>query len=124
MDTGESAKETVKTIARGIRADRAEPVVTCLCASCLRTQGCGRGWRPAFPAPSDFLRDDLTYTSDASRREIAESYPLGCLTIRLRCFLPSRLAGAERVGWAKARKRRAHHDRGATVGSLRSAHPT
>ena len=48
----ESAEETVNTTAQGMPDYRAEPVVTCLCASSIRTQGCGRSWRPAFPAPS------------------------------------------------------------------------
>src|SRR5258707_1026593 len=36
MVTGESAKETVKTIARGMPVDPAEPVVTAACFFCCR----------------------------------------------------------------------------------------
>ena len=51
--TGESAKETVKTIARGMPGVSGVTVVTYLCAFYFCTQGCGRAERPAFPAPFD-----------------------------------------------------------------------
>ena len=47
--TGESAKETVKTIAQGMPGDSGEPVVTTVCFLPLHT-GRGRIGRPAFPA--------------------------------------------------------------------------
>ncbi len=50
--TEESAKETVKTIARGMPGVSGVTVVTCLRAFQFCTQGCGRIGRPAFPAPS------------------------------------------------------------------------
>jgi hypothetical protein len=54
MVTGESTKETVKTIARGMPGDSGVTVVTTLvCFILFRTRGCGRIKRPAFPAPSD-----------------------------------------------------------------------
>jgi hypothetical protein len=52
--TGESTKETVKTIARGMPGDSGVTVVTCSCAFFIRTRGCGCIERPAFPAPSDW----------------------------------------------------------------------
>jgi hypothetical protein len=50
--TKESAKETVKTIARGMPGDSGVTVVTNACAFYQYTRGCGRIGRPAFPAPS------------------------------------------------------------------------
>jgi hypothetical protein len=50
--TGESAEETVKTIARGMPDVSGVTVVTNACA--FYTCGCGRAERPAFPAPSVF----------------------------------------------------------------------
>jgi hypothetical protein len=52
--SGETTKETVKTIARGMPDVSGVTVVTCLRAFYFCTQGCGRSGRPAFPAPSDF----------------------------------------------------------------------
>src|SRR5580700_11333775 len=52
--TGESAKETVKTIARGMPDVSGVTVVTNACAFYHCTRGCGRAERPAFPAPSDW----------------------------------------------------------------------
>src|SRR6266576_2700223 len=55
MVTGESTKETVKTIAQGMPGFSGVPVVTMLvCFILFRTRGCGCIERPAFPAPSDF----------------------------------------------------------------------
>ena len=51
--SGETTKETVKTIARGMPDVSGVTVVTCLRAFYFCTQGCGRTKRPAFPAPSD-----------------------------------------------------------------------
>ena len=51
--TGESTKETVKTIARGMPGETGVLVVTTLVYFVFyRTRGCGRIERPAFPAPS------------------------------------------------------------------------
>jgi hypothetical protein len=55
--SGETTKETVKTIARGMPDVSGVTVVTCLRAFYFCTQGYGRNGRPAFPAPSDFGRD-------------------------------------------------------------------
>ena len=52
--SGETTKETVKTIARGMPDVSGVTVVTCLRAFYFCTQGYGRNGRPAFPAPSDF----------------------------------------------------------------------
>jgi hypothetical protein len=43
-----------KTIARGMLGDSGVTVVTMLACFFICTRGCGRGGRPAFPAPSDF----------------------------------------------------------------------
>ena len=51
--TEESAKETVKTIARGMPGVSGVTVVTNACAFYHCARGCGRAGRPAFPAPSD-----------------------------------------------------------------------
>src|SRR6202161_4784213 len=51
--SGETTKETVKTIARGMPDGSGVTVVTCLRAFYFCTQGYGRNGRPAFPAPSD-----------------------------------------------------------------------
>jgi hypothetical protein len=50
--TKESAKETVKTIARGMPDEPGTTVVTNLRVFHFYTQGRGRNGRPAFPAPS------------------------------------------------------------------------
>src|SRR6266702_5305916 len=55
--TGESTKETVKPLRGECRVISSVTVVTTLVCSflfCMR--GCGRVGRPAFPAPSDFLK--------------------------------------------------------------------
>ena len=50
------------------------PVVTTLVCLFFYTRGCGRIERPAFPAPSEFRGREIDgKTSDASRRENAES---------------------------------------------------
>jgi hypothetical protein len=49
--TWESAKETVKTIARGMPDVSGVTVVTNACAFYHCARGCGRAERPAFPAP-------------------------------------------------------------------------
>jgi hypothetical protein len=49
--TGESTKETVKTIARGMPDVSGVTVVTNACAFYQCARGCGRAERPAFPAP-------------------------------------------------------------------------
>jgi hypothetical protein len=51
--TGESSKETVKTIARGMPGVSGVTVVT-NSRVFFYTRGCGRTSRPAFPAPSIF----------------------------------------------------------------------
>src|SRR6266404_6896992 len=73
-----------KTIARGMpgdfRCDRGD-YARVLCF--FRTRGCGCIGHPAFPAPSVFLGANRSCkTSGASRREIAEVYPPGCLKIK------------------------------------------
>jgi hypothetical protein len=49
--TGESAEDTVKTIARGMPGDPGVTAVTNAHASTQSMRGCGRIARPAFPAP-------------------------------------------------------------------------
>jgi hypothetical protein len=79
--TGESTKETVKTIAQGRPDISGKPVVTTLvCFVLFRTRGCGCGGHPAFPAPSVFLGERILHRSGVSRRGNAESCP-GCLKI-------------------------------------------
>jgi hypothetical protein len=51
--SGASAKETVKTIARGMPGVSGVTVVTNARVYYHYTRGCGRTKRPAFPAPSD-----------------------------------------------------------------------
>ena len=60
MVTGESTKETVKTIARGMPGETGVTVVTTLvCFILFRTRGRGRIKRPAFPAPSILLGEQF-----------------------------------------------------------------
>jgi hypothetical protein len=78
--TGESPKETVKTIAQGMPGQSGEPVVANSCAFLFRTRGYGCGGHPAFPAPSDF--EGRTWqNSDASRRGREEL----CLELARHC---------------------------------------
>ena len=75
--TEESTKETVKTIAQGmpgdLRCDRGDyaRVFFSFC-----TRGCGRGGRPAFPAPSDSsgagLHAKLAHPPAGSRSRVCE----------------------------------------------------
>ena len=53
----------------------------CVPSTPFCTQGCGRGWRPAFPAPSDFLRD--TNYASLGRIGAAGMLTLGCLTLQI-----------------------------------------
>src|SRR6202030_2788772 len=76
--TGESTKETVKTIAQGRPGVSGEPVVTTLvCFVLFRTRGCGCGGHPAFPAPSvlggDKDRASLGRFRAARRRRLVSS---------------------------------------------------
>jgi hypothetical protein len=72
--SGETTKETVKTIARGMPDVSGVTVVSCLRAFYFCTQGCGRIERPAFPAPSDFRRRDVNGKTRAKpASEIADS---------------------------------------------------
>src|SRR5205809_6580212 len=63
-----------KTIARGVPGETGVTVVTTLvCFVLFRTRGCGRIERPAFPAPSDLRRRDVSgKTSRGLRGEIAK----------------------------------------------------
>jgi hypothetical protein len=71
--TGKSAKETVKTIARGMPGVSGVTVVTNACAFYQYTRGCGRIGRPAFPAPSNFKRAGRSWqNSRETRGEIAK----------------------------------------------------
>ena len=81
--TGESAEETVKTIARGMpgdfRCDRGD-YARVLILFCMR--GCGCFGRPAFPAPSDIRRERHSrQNSRELRGEIAKLclHTAGCL---------------------------------------------
>jgi hypothetical protein len=68
--TGESAKETVKTIAQGRPGHSGEPVATTLvCSTLFCTRGCGCSGHPAFPAPSVlFGAQDSSTTRALERR--------------------------------------------------------
>jgi len=72
--TGESTKETVKTIARGMPGCSGVTVVTMLvCFYLFCTRGCGRIARPAFPAPSFSKGRDVDGKTRAKTRgEIAK----------------------------------------------------
>jgi hypothetical protein len=59
MVTGESTKETVKTIAQGMPGDSGVTVVTNACAFYTTHAAAGRIERPAFPAPSEFQGQDF-----------------------------------------------------------------
>src|SRR6266487_356076 len=73
--TGESTKETVKTITRGMPGETGVTVVTMLvCFILFRTRGYGCIGHPAFPAPSDSREAKrFMHHSGASRRENAEA---------------------------------------------------
>jgi len=111
-----------KNIARGMPGRSGVTVVTMLVYFFICTRGCGCIARPAFPAPSDFSgAGRFCKTSDASRREIAESYPhLPSLRAkrsnpsrrakgRMDCFVASLLAMtvSERIPLAMTVSRRA-----------------
>jgi len=74
--TEESAKETVKTIARGMPGVSGVTVVTNLRAFYLCTQGCGRIGRPAFPAPS--IRKGGMFKSKTRAHRAARMRSYGC----------------------------------------------
>src|SRR5258706_8655118 len=62
-----------KTIARGMPGRCGVTVVTTLVCLFFYTRGCGRIARPAFPAPSDFLKArKFMHNSGGLRREIAK----------------------------------------------------
>jgi hypothetical protein len=68
---GESTKETVKTIAQGMPADLAKPVVTAACVFCCR-RAMGEAITRHFPAPSSFPEGQVTCITRArTRRGIA-----------------------------------------------------
>jgi len=64
--TGESAKETAKTIACGNAGCPGATVVTNACATTLCARGCGCNGHPAFPTP--LLGGSFMHNSGASRR--------------------------------------------------------
>jgi hypothetical protein len=77
--TGESAEETVNTIAQGRPDYSGEPVVTNSCAYFISHARLRVHWAPGFPcspvgvAPRPLLGEGLLKNSDASRRGNAES---------------------------------------------------
>jgi len=81
--TGESAKETVKTIAQGRRdCLRWTCMLVCTFLTTLRTRDRGCSVHPAFPAPSAFLRGcKVTQSSGISCRENADPCPSWCMTL-------------------------------------------
>jgi len=84
MDTGESAKETVKTIARGMPDRFGLPVATTLvCFFHLHARPRVLAEAPGIPCALFFLRDVCQQTSGASRRENAELYPTFTVTERV-----------------------------------------
>jgi hypothetical protein len=87
MVTGESTKETVKTIARGMPGESGVTAVTNACAFYTTHAAAGRIERPAFPAPSDLRGQDFSrQNSREIRGEIAklcfvEAVFCGCLKV-------------------------------------------
>jgi hypothetical protein len=74
--TGESAEETVKTIARGMPGETGVTVVTMLvCFILFCTRGCGCIERPAFPAPSLGENSSTTRAQSAPRERFHSSSP-------------------------------------------------
>src|SRR6266567_2611397 len=74
---GESTKETVKTIARGMPGETGVTVVTMLvCFVLFRTRGCRRIERPAFPAPSEW--EDATFPGQTRAKGAARSRSRVC----------------------------------------------
>jgi hypothetical protein len=71
-----SAKETVKTIARGMPDVSGVTVVTNACAFYHCTRGCGRAERPAFPAPSELRAKGSWHNPGVSRRGNAKLHPV------------------------------------------------
>src|ERR1019366_10358796 len=67
---GESTKETVKTIARGMPGVSGVTVVTNARVYYHYTRGCGRLGRPAFPAPSVERAGSFRHNPRESRRGI------------------------------------------------------
>ena len=55
---GRARRKPLKPSRGESRCELAEPVVTNSCAFLYCTRGCGRGQRPAFPAPSAKRRDN------------------------------------------------------------------
>jgi hypothetical protein len=75
--TRESAKETVKTIARGMPGVSGVTVVSNSCAFYFCTRGCGRSGRPAFPAPS--VGRKFLYNSEVvASRECRYVFKVAC----------------------------------------------
>jgi hypothetical protein len=93
--TGESTKETVKTIAQGMSECFGVPVVTTLVwLFFIPTRGCGCNGHPAFPAPSVFRGTLFAKLGRDLRRENADLYPPGCLTFESVTPTPSSPAKA------------------------------
>jgi hypothetical protein len=93
--SGETTKETVKTIARGMPDVSGVTVVTCLRAFYFCTQGCGRNGRPAFPAPSDLRRDELRQSlgricAAGMLKRATSSFRGASETSKLRCAIAHR----------------------------------
>jgi hypothetical protein len=65
---GESTKETVKTIAQGMPGVSGVTVVTNSRVFLHYTRGCGRGGRPAFPAPFELRGQDIPSKTHADAR--------------------------------------------------------
>jgi hypothetical protein len=78
--TEESAKETVKTIARGMPGEPAVLVVTTLvCFFILHAGPRALAKRPAFPAPSDSEGGRLTAKTRAKGAARSRGCGCGCL---------------------------------------------
>jgi len=72
MVTGESTKETVKTIARGMPGDSGVTVVTNACAYYQCTRGCGRIGARHSLRPLLSRAGNSEQSSGELRREIAK----------------------------------------------------
>ena len=97
--TGESTKETVKTIARGMPGDTGVTVVTTLVYFVFyRTRGCGRIERPAFPAPS--VQEEPDENANLARKPAARSR--SCVLPSLRAKRATQVIQTCCVRWMKA----------------------
>jgi len=96
--TGESTKETVKTIAQGRPGISGEPVVTMLACFYFRTQGCGCTEAPGFPCAL-CLGHELSKLGHVMSRERGR---MSCVIARSASDDPPSLAVRAMVGLESA----------------------